>query len=729
MTKRWVYLFIILIPLTAWTQSQIWEWKTFTSSRQIRDMVYTDNHLWCATEGGLIVLDVSTGQFDKWTNTEGLASTNLTCIAKDEENNIWIGSQEGILQQYHPDQGAWFTLYDFKGYPIHCIEVLGDSLFIGLDIGISVYLISRQEVKETYKHLGVLLEPEIPVYDIRIFQNQLWALTADYLTHTDLTNTNLLDPQFWIPESPDPLLQPEIRAIAVYDERIYTGTDQGVYERTESGAWSIIDETEEMSVVHFLKADELFMMTETALYRLKPSWAPVKNDFPTILSSAYDGYTLFIGTIRGIYFMTDNQWQSYIPDGPDGNFFSDLAVDEQGGLWCCTCDYRGNSGNGIYYYAKGQWTSFNRSNTPALGTDLVTNVVVDYQNRKWFGTWGKGLAVLTGDTTWNFYRPENGYLDGIEGAANYAVVKKLAVDLNNTLWILNRQAENGQCLVSVTKDDIWTYYGYRDGLSNTYVWDIAVDGYNRKWISTALVGGSASGAFVYDDNFTPEDKGDDRVSSLSSSDGLLSGNVQAVAVDEDNIVWLGTDLGLNYFSGSDLKESYGISENVRTLMVDGANNLWMGTGNGICFLSNETREWTCFNTNNSGLVHDEVISLALDPNSGTIYIGTSGGLSLLKTPFSYPIDHFADLRIYPNPFIIDEHKQVLIENLPRDVTVSILSSQGYQVLQKKPADVFGNTYAWDGKDQSGREVPAGIYIVMVNSVKGERAIGKLAVIR
>ena len=722
-------ILLFLSPLTVLTQSGNWKWKTFTSSREIRAMGYTQNHLWCATEGGLIVLDIATGLFEKWTNTEGLASTNLTCIAKDKKNNIWIGSQEGILQQYHPDEGSWFTIHDFDGYPIHCIEVYGDSLFIGLDIGISVYLISRREVKETYKHLGESLKPEIPVYDIIIHKDVLWALTASVITHTSLGNSNLLDPQFWTPEKPDPFVDLEIRTMTVHNDRIFAGTDHGIYERAASGNWSIFEDTDDLAVVQFLEAGDLYALTGTALYRFSPGLTMVKDGFPAVLSAEYDGSSLFIGTSNGIYFMTGNQWQSYIPEGPGGNFFSDLAVDHQGSLWCCTCDYRGSSGNGIYHYSDGQWMSFNLSNTPALGTDLVTSVIVDQENRKWFGTWGKGIAVLAGDSTWEYFRPENGYLDGISGAPNYAVVRDMAIDLNNTLWILNRQAENGQCLVSVTEDGTWTYYGNRDGLSNTFVWDLAVDAYNRKWIGTALVGGSAYGAFVYDDNYSPEDKSDDQVSTLGTSDGLLSGNVQALAVDEDNIVWLGTDLGLNFFSGSTVQEKYEISENVRTLLVDGANNLWVGTGTGVCFLSNETREWTCFNTDNSGLVNDEVISLALDPNSGYIYIGTTGGLSRLKTPFSVPTDYFTDLRIYPNPFIIAEHGQVLIENLPRDVTVSILSSQGYLVQRKKPDEVFGNTYTWDGKDRSGMEVPSGIYIIIVNSVKGEKSIGKLAVIR
>lgn len=736
--KQWTILPIIsLIPLFTYPQVKNWTWKTFTSAREIRVMMVEANHIWCGTEGGLLIFKPQFQSSEIWTNTEGLASINVSSVISDDAGNLWIGMEDGHLQHLDVLNNEWLTINDYTDYQINDLLIYGDSLFVALDIGISVYLISRREVKETYKHLGMSIEAEIPVYDMMIQENEFWAITAQGISHTRLNNPNLMDPQFWENENESTGISVEgILSFIYYQDTFWTGTRQGIFRLSESRDWEKIPETSDIQPIAFhVHQNRLYAITENSLAVFQNDWKTVDSDLTDCLSIASNNDTLFVGTKQGIsLFQNDQYIQTYIPDGPGGNFFSDLAVDKEGALWCCSSDLAGSSGSGFSKFSEDRWKVFNKKNTPGLNTNLAVCVAVDQKNRKWIGTWGKGLMILENDTTYTYFRPENGYLSGIEEGKkvypDFAVVKSITVDFNGTVWLINRQAYNGLSVVSVTSDDIWTYYGSEQGIDDIYGWDIAVDQFNQKWIGSSIVADQANGVYVYNDSWTPSDFSDDKYDHFSKIDGLLSQNVQAVAVDEDNTVWLGTDLGLNYFTGEEIQEQYDLaSVNIQSLLIDGANNLWVGTSNGLYYYSSETYQWTSFNQSNSDLVHNNIISLALDPVNGYIYIGTIQGLSRLKTPFSTPISSFSDLLIYPNPYIFQEHEYVSIENLPRDVSITIFSSQGFMVFQRLKDQVFGNTFIWDGNDMDGKKVASGIYLVVVNNNSGEKRIGKLAIIR
>lgn len=731
-----LFLFSMIYSLLH-AQSQNWNWKTFASSREIRDIIVNHNQLWCATEGGLLIFDMVSHTFETRTNTDGLASINTTSIITDDSGSVWIGMKDGYLQRFDGLKSQCLTVTDYTDYQINNLLIHGDSLFVALDIGISMYLISRREVKETYKHLGVSAEAEIPVFDMIIQNNELWAITSQGISHTRLDYPNLLDPQFWEIETESNYTPFEdASAITYFQNTYWVGTTRGIYILSDTGNWEFLPETTDIQAIGFQELQQkLYAMTENEVYRYDGTWTSVDSNLTDCLSIAAMNDKLFLGTKQGIHIYQDDRLiASYVPDGPGGNFFSDLAVDENGVLWCCSSDFKGSSGYGFFKYSGELWKVFNKENTPDLNTNLAVCVAVDQKNRKWIGTWGKGVLVLENDTTYTCYRPENGYLSGAKDGEtvypNYAVVKSITVDLNGTVWLINRQAYNGLSLVSIAPEGIWTYYGSEDGINDVYGWDITVDQFNRKWIGSSIIADQANGTYVYNDNWTPEDKTNDNVVQLTTTDGLLSRNVQAIAVDEDNTVWLGTDLGLNYFTGNEIKEQYDLTAvNIQTMLVDGANNLWVGTSNGLYYYSNETYQWTSFNISNSDLVNNDVISLALDPVNGYIYIGTIQGLSRLKTPFSAPIELFTDLLIYPNPFVLQEHESVSIENLPNNVSVSIFSSQGYLVYQRFHDKVYGNTFIWDGKDDSGNRVSSGIYLVVVNNQSGEKSIGKMAIIR
>ena len=122
-------------------------------------------------------------------------------------------------------------------------------------------------------------------------------------------------------------------------------------------------------------------------------------------------------------------------------------------------------------------------------------------------------------------------------------------------------------------------------------------------------------------------------------------------------------------------------------------------------------------------------SLFLEATSGTLVVGTNNGLSVLKTPYSEPRSDLSELKMYPNPFIPQQHAQLTIDDLTEHVTVTIFSASGYRVRHFSQDQIYGKRLIWSGTDDRGEPVPGGIYLVIIHAESGEQRVGKVAVVR
>ena len=121
------------------------------------------------------------------------------------------------------------------------------------------------------------------------------------------------------------------------------------------------------------------------------------------------------------------------------------------------------------------------------------------------------------------------------------------------------------------------------------------------------------------------------------SNALPTPNVKVVSIDGQNNVWVGTDGGLSKFDGENWKTynkaNSGIPFNtITSVATDTQGNKWIGmtpywngstnVGGGLAKLDGTT--WTVYNTSNSGLPENYVLSIAID-GSVNKWIGTFGG--------------------------------------------------------------------------------------------------------
>jgi len=743
-----LYLLGLLIALVyGITFANIYSWKTYTNMYDIRDMVFHENEIWCATNGGVFKYSTLDSTFEIFTNLQGLSDLDVRTIAVDSDGDIWIGTFSGLINLVHLPEQDFELIDDYRRHVIYDISVLNrDSLLIAFDNGIGLYVKSDREVKENYYSLGKEFEARVHVNKIHVDGNEIWAATDIGIAKTSLDKINLNDPESWTNyTTKHGLPGKQVRAIQVAHNTVYAITDQGI-AKFDTTQWTTVNNglSNFAGEIYsfFEKSDTLFATGIYGVYRYEPQrnhwyhfWKhnPVNDINWASVMCMDNNYRVWVGrwarqNAGGIaYNSYPNQyWNEVFPPGPPSNKFNDAAVDKNGNWWCATTDA------GVLYFDGIQWRSFNAKD--GFPSNDYRTVAVDGFNQVWAGSAGGGLTKIDENFNPQFYRRES--LAGPSVDPNYIIIFDVKIDNRNNVWVVNRETSNNAILSTLTPENNW--YHFTKGITNLAS-NMEIDNIDRIWVGT-----DNHGLYVLDYNNTLEDYTDDNFNQgYNQSEGLWSNQVTALKEDLEGTMWIGTDQGLNYWYiiGDDARlDSFYyniISNNIKAIEVDAQNNVWVGTGSGISLLPATDRfRPQNFTTQNSPLVNDEIIALTFDKNIGDLLICTPYGLSVLETGLkAYTGEDFSQFQIYPNPFRIDErNNRLYVTNLAfGSKTVKIYTINGALVknipLDDPIAGGFGGQAIWDGRNDRGEQITSGIYLVVVVTEDGKTHLSKVAVIR
>jgi len=301
------------------------------------------------------------------------------------------------------------------------------------------------------------------------------------------------------------------------------------------------------------------------------------------------------------------------------------------------------------------WTTYNTSNTPAIGNNTINNVDSDSSNVRWIGNNG-GLAKYDG-TTWTKYGTGQGlgsntvnHVSFDTSSNKWVATAGGTAKYNGTSWTKYTTANSGiasnNCLTvaaegtviwigtyanGVSKYDgtTWTTYNTTNsGLASIRVYDAAVDGSGNKWFATL------NGVSKYD--------GTTWTNYTSGNCPLANNSVKSVVIAPNGDKWFGTLGGANRFNGSSwttYTQTQGLAKN-DTLAVEAApdGTIWVGS-NGSGATKYNSSSWTVYNSSNSGLGNNTVYSVDCESNTIT-WFGTGGGASLFDTTVYPPAANF-----------------------------------------------------------------------------------------
>jgi ligand-binding sensor domain-containing protein len=260
------------------------------------------------------------------------------------------------------------------------------------------------------------------------------------------------------------------------------------------------------------------------------------------------------------------------------------------------------------------------------------------------------------------------------------------------------------------------------------------------------------GLFIYDDNKTPENFDDDRSRKMlvQDSENQVISFVYSIAEDLDGNIWVGTDQGpVIYFTpekvfdndlkasrikiprndGTNLADYMLKTETITSIAVDGANRKWLGTANsGVYLLSADgTTQIKNFNEQNSPLLSNSIITLAVDNKTGDVWFGTSKGIQSFRGNATTGEEKFKKVYTFPNPVRENFNGNVTITGLIRDTQIRITDISG-NLVYETVSD--GGQATWDLKTYNGRRVATGVYLVFCASKDGSQSyVTKMLVIK
>ncbi len=713
----------------------------------VRSAAVSESGIWAATSGGAFFYNMNNKMYSSFSKSEGLSGASLTAAAVDKYGKVWFGSADGIINVYFPSTNSFKIVLDIfnsdrTAKQINQIIPAGDSIFIASDFGISVIDANNFLFYDTYFRFGDL-SSNIKVNSIFI-SDIIYACTDFGIAVQKRGAVNLSAPESWdIYSTASGLPSNKIYKVLQFNGQILSATDRGIYVFDGNSWSSFLTEFNNTNVVDLsIKNNELLIMIPGTVFSFDGSSISVVIENPSLNNLLYSNQSglLAYGNSGIIRINEDLSTEIIQPNGPQANQFPSLSVDKKGVLW--SASGRDISGVGFYKLEEGTWTNYNTANNPELPSNFYHSVYTAPDNTKYFGNWGSGFARVKDDGSIDIFTTANTDMLGIPNDPQFLVVSNFAADSRNNLWILNFGAADRNTLCMLTPDSSW--YFFTIPAANNFTLDqhsfLAIDQYDTKWFST--VDSRRMGLYYFNENKTFTNTSDDKSGYINSASGLNENTVTAIEVDRRGDIWVGTSLGVNVISNigtivSQPSPQLRISsvftlrqQTINCIAVDPLNQKWVGTNQGLLLVNSDGSSLIAsFDSKNSPLLSDVIRSIAIDEQTGRIYVGTDAGLTSFDTPSIKPEETFGELFLYPSPFILKNSGNLLtIDGLIRDTDIKILSASGK--LVNEFSSPGGRTAFWNGTDLNGGIVNSGVYFVVAYDKEGNNvSTGKIAVLR
>ncbi len=724
---------------------QFTNFKNYTDMKRVTDFQTNNSGIWAATSGGGFFFNSSNGVYTKLHKTDGINGINLTAVTIDNTGKIWFGSENGIIDIYNPGDKTTSTILDIfnsgrSNKAINQLSVTGDTIIVATDFGISLIDSKTLLFLDTFFKFGSFTS-NIKVNSI-LNNGLIYASTISGVAVQKSEAVNLSAPESWnVFTTADGLPSNNVNKLAMYKSDLIAATNNGLAQKNGAAWQTILPQFTGKKINDLLVArDTLYILSENRI-----STYDGTNVFTSFFSSNKLNalsYSPSLGLLAasdvGIIQVYGTKAENIFPNGPAANQFPSMAVDNDGILW--SASGRDVTGVGFYKFDGNTWTTFNKSNTPVLPSNSYHIAYAAPNNVKYFGNWGKGFVKLNDASIIN-YDTDNTDLVGIVNDPNFLVISGFGADKKNNIWVLNFWATDRKVLNVLTTKGIWYRFKVPSEANLTLQshFNLVVDQFDTKWYSASDP--KKSGLFFFNENTTLTNTADDISGFLSTSNGLNSNSISAIALDKRGELWVGSNFGVNIISnlgsisssGSGLKISSVFSlrqQSINAIAVDPLNRKWIGTNQGLLLVNSDgSRLLTSLNTTNSALLSDIITSIAINENTGEVFVGTDNGLTSFITTAVKPANKFSGIFTYPSPFVIGEGaNELTIDGLVKDSDIKILTISGK--LLREFSSPGGRIATWDGKDKSGNYVGSGVYIIIAYDKDGNNVTtGKVAVIR
>ncbi|MBL3656851.1 type IX secretion system anionic LPS delivery protein PorZ [Fulvivirga sediminis] len=725
-------------------------WRTHFSYNSISLVLNTSDRVYASSGDGLFYFDQSDNSFNKVSKIQGLQDNRISALGYAKNfHALMIGYASGNLDVIIDGDIFSFDLNTNSqivgSKRINDFISFNNSVYIATDYGILKFDLEKIEVQEVYREMGEEAS-QVAVSDLMVFENQLFAITDQGLLSGEIDDAvNLLDYKSWQNHAEDigmPENYPDV--ISILNNELIIGVNSDGLFLLEGDEWVALNQLTKQTF------NSAATVNQKVIFALEKSIASVSAsgnvelitnaliDQP--LMSVSDGVNLWVAdAANGLVSDYGGAFSAFMPNGPVSNDI--YKLEELGGIIALSPGGFNqsmqplNNDSGYSYFENGSWST----HTWKAGDESLFKDVTDVAYRALGGettfytsSAGYGILKQNQDGKYTIFNENTAgcTLENTTGDIHGILVPAITA-VNEGIWILNYGAEKPLHFLSY--DDMWTAYDIPGSMAN-YSKDLLHVG-GRIWLQ---IDANRGGGIVI---FDPE-TGDSRYLSAKVGEGGISNNaVNTMVVDKSGYVWVGTDDGVSVFTNPEAVMQGAVDalepiwegmrllagERVNSIAVDGGNRKWFATSKGA-WLFNEgaDEQLSFFNTENSPLSSNEIYHIAIEDNTGEVFMSTKEGLLSYRSVSSEAEATHDNVKVFPNPVTRDFTGMVGITGLAQNAQVKITDISGKLVWQTR---ANGGTASWNVTDYKGNRAETGVYLVFSSTDDGEDAyVAKIAVV-
>jgi ligand-binding sensor domain-containing protein/signal transduction histidine kinase len=533
-----------------------------------------DGYLWVGTSAGLARFDGAQFVVFNRANTPDMGNEACLKIMQDGTGALWVGTEGGVLLQRRAT-GA-FRLYQTEKGPdsrqLRLLTAGREGVWAQSVDGVLLYHLASDRVLGAYvvdagRSPGITDAHETA-------RGRLWIGRSDGAGWLDPVSGN------WRPGTPPVPGTPPLAHAAVLQAGDYVDLagswplGPGQLYRFANGAWTLCatnlihNESRPLFLTQDREGNLWMPQAGVGLARFSSSGVALlrvpfeEAEYVLCLQQDRDGALWFGTENAGLHRLQPRRIQTLTTaDGLAGDNPECALEAKDGTFWIGT-------DKGLSHFTGDACTNFREHD--GLARPIVRALAQDRNGIIWIGTLG-GLNFLEGGRLKEFHIPG----DWVEGK-----IRALLVGRDGALWVGTVRG-----LHRVQGEQRWKGTT-AEGLGANEVLALLEDRDGSIWVGTA--GGGVNRLNWFPPRHVPGETPDPRVAilSLNTANGLSSNFVRCLLQDNDGVLWIGTDRGLNRYSPNGrfavLDTRHGLPDNqVTELVEDGAGSLWVGFDRGV----------------------------------------------------------------------------------------------------------------------------------------------------
>lgn len=724
------------------TTSHKSDWNGYFSFHTNTKLAYSTNRIYCANANAIFYLQKSDMSLHTLSKCNFLSDAGISTIACNTSGNVLIvGYDNGNIDLIKNDQTI--NIVDLKSKlisskkTINSIVFLLNKAFIATSFGIVVLNIDNAQLEDTYilnstgKFVGVN----------RLYadtsSNNIYVATNEGACFAQYGKQNLADFSNWTKLAP--FNNSVCKSICYFDSTIYVTKSANSIDSLYQYKKSILNPfKKQYTVIKELHVfnDNVMIVAQNKIEAydkqmlLKQDIDPTQGGLWNVNDACADenGSIWLIDYTSGLFHMDGAQF--FCPNSPlNDNIFSITRFK-----------------NAVYLALGYPWSyNVSKSSKFSLENDNWENAIdwnsfdpirfAFYPNEDshyFTGTWGSGIVEYD---KWN---SAVNHFGTTTSSIIGDLVSDVKIDTANNVFVYCARSQKPFSVY--TKDKKWYSWTYPDFSTVLDQRPLLIDKNNWKWVV------ADDRILVFDDKNTPLNAKDDDVKTITLYDNIgekVAGSIITMAFDINNVLWIGTNSGLMYYSNTnqifdDSKPRMSrnkitvngvvdyllASEVIQAIKVDVANRKWIGTNNGLFLVSSDgTEVLEHYTVDNSPLPTNAISSLEIISDKSELFVGTLNGMVSFNIGITEAKSNYSQVKIYPNPVNHTFLGLIKIDGLMENSIIKILDINGNLVFETASE---GGTAFWNGKNVVGERVATGVYVVvLVNKDQSQKKVSKI----